>query len=775
MTAPIQPVGPKPRPPASVIFKTIANSISNEEPQSVREQYLASIGMTRPEWLAVADAYRGSKDNSVSSLPPGTDVSTGAPMEWRIALASTPNPADKLVMLKQLAQKNGLDPNSVQPFGKNNFVYQSQEGPRLFDERKFDPILGAVPIPTGRDLVESAPGVARGVGMMAGGAGGALLGGPLGGVPAAVGGAAIGSELLGGPVEALYRKLSGVKGPGAEKDIHNALDEMANAAATQAIFSGAGAVLPMIGKGLGMVPFDRPPGKMTTGELLDASGKAKVPLSLGELLQNRALQTIENSLRQNPASANLMGRLDEKTFSALNREAADVSRVFAGGKPVQDVAAFNTGLQQASADHIARFQATRLGMDDALTQIMATHPNTAKGVPIANVEQALAQMYVEANKSATQAAILKPVIAEAERLTRTATANNRLVPMTDLLSERRNFADESGFGTPTGTYKRETTLAYQKMWAAIREDVHAGAELAGPDAAELNRVHDQYVTMAHDSKAFANFDTFKEWASISQGKTPTQFALSIAQSKNPSKMVQQVRANLRPGQWDDIVGAVAQDMGRASSGAQPATGALDVWSPDAFRTNLDKLRSVKGTLFGQTPYREAYDRFENMGKLADDLSTAFKTYGRSQTGTSLQGHAAVRDVGRMGSAALGVLVGMETHNFEAGMATAGMGIIAPWAAAKLLTNENANRVIATFARGLTYAAKESGTETAAKFAATNGPKLIARMYALQKMDPLMRESIDQYLEALRNAGFPGSDPITYQRLTTPQATFQPRP
>jgi len=760
----------------ATLKRNIDNAVDSGDPtaaDATNQSYLQSIGLTKDQWLAVANAYRGSKDNSLSQLPKDVDVTTGAPMQWRVALASTSNPADKMVMLQKLLQQNGLNPRSVQPFGKNNFAYQGPNGPMLFDEVTRDPLLGVLPVPTLRDVVESVPTAARGVGMM----GGAALTADTG--PGVVGGAAVGSELVGGPIEALYRLLGGVQGPGAVADVRNAVDQMGEAAATQAVFSGLGAAAPIVGKMMGMVPFEKGAAKTSLGDMLAATRKAKVPASLGELLQNRALQTIENSLRQMPASANVMARADANTFGAMQRAAADMSSAFAGGRTAQTATAFNQGLMTAGKDYIARFQATRQGMDDALTQALAASPATARGVPIQNVEYTLSQMQMAAEKSATQAEVLGPVIKEAQRLVQTAQQNAAMtggtahvVPMQDLLTERRNFADAAGFGGPPGEYKPDTIQAFRDMWAAIRTDVQDGATLAGPDAAELNRVHDAYVTMAHDNKNFANFSQFQQWAQLSQGKTPTQWALDLASQKDAPGAIQAIRSNVRPQQWDDIVGAVAQDMGRAPSTAQSAAGG-DVWSPTAFKANLDKLRGIKDQLFGNTSSSTAFDMMQNNAKLADGLSASFNSYSRAQAaGGGLMGAYSMRE---LGSVPIGILVGMGTHNALEGAGAAAASMITPYAAAKMLTNPNVNRVIATFVNGLSTASKMLGVNGAAKFTLDNGPKLVARMYSLQRLDQTMKDPIDEYLRALQGAGFPGADPTTYDRLSTPTATYQPRP
>ena len=276
---PAAPATPPVKTIKATLERLIDGSNSLEESHAKAQAYLQSIGLDNRLW----DAIRTSgKDDG--QIDPNTDTTTGAPAQWAAALASVPNRAQQLTMLR-----NNFAPDA-RPFGSSNFIYTDpQTGkPTLFKPANRE--LG-VTMPSVNGMIASIPDFAHGLGMALGGAAGsavsspAAAGGPLG-LPimaaASAGGAGIGSAMLGGPIDALLRQLGGVPGPGAGQDVKNEVDEAGTASAMDFGGRALGGTLSALGKKMGIVKYDPAATTQDAGAVLDAAQSARVPLTLGQ-------------------------------------------------------------------------------------------------------------------------------------------------------------------------------------------------------------------------------------------------------------------------------------------------------------------------------------------------------------------------------------------------------------------------------------------------------------------------------------------------------------
>jgi hypothetical protein len=166
---------------------------------------------------------------------------------------------------------------------------------------------------------------------------------------------------------------------------------------------------------------------------------------------------------------------------------------------------------------------------------------------------------------------------------------------------------------------------------------------------------------------------------FTQDRTPEKtYEAVAATAHDQGTLFNQIKKTLPPGARGQIAGTLIEKMGRATSGNQNAAG--DVFSPETFLTNWDKLNKTPGGV------DRLLSGFPNAGQVRADLQQAadaasmMRDHGRAWSNPS--GTAQASDMralmGKFGiggaGAGLGALAGGVPLAIPMGIASAGLGM-----------------------------------------------------------------------------------------------------
>lgn len=712
-------------------------------PGTTQPAFPSGVGMGRPMATdATASGY----------TPPGEspiDTKSGAPLKVRLAVASVASPVDKLRAIRKFYP-------DAHPTKYGGFTYTdlTTGRPTTMDESQF----------TMRDILEQLPGIGELIGAVGGGIAGGSAGLPtfgLGAVPGAMlgsgAGAVAGRELA-------TRALQGITGtadtrPAEEQGAQaaasfgiNALGEGVARGITGAVKGGAKGIANLFQ----ITPNAEEQAVKAAGERLGVM----VPKVVNT--RSRVLQYVDRVLRQNPLTTQTMTGAGERFGAQLGDAAGSIEGQLSGGQAVGKTP-FNQTLADAGQGWIDRFKATRNALDDALTAIIP--PDTR--VPVPNTTQALADLEDEVAKSPNlnwdklKLAIIqmRKVVDDAAGQTASTpvpgvtgavdAAGNPIlsgvqqsvtrdpgVPFDVLRETRTAVGDQANFVSPLlRKTPEERALSY--AYDAMKRDIGAAAEAAGPDAVEVLKMHDAYVQMARDNKQFVNFDTFKKMAEGNPNKDISPLNWALSQTKAGGQKLRSTLDQMLPPERRAVVASVFEDMGRTEQGN------IASWDMKQFAKNWAKLGDTRNALFGSPEFRQALPAIQDLVLLTKAGTRAEKlaTYTPNTILSSIFGFLG-------GAATL-------THPVAGGVAA-----ISSVAAAQLLTNPTAARLLVNTAKAATWTAAQS-----------------ARFLMVKKEEPQLADAIDELLQAAAQHGAPMPDLASAKTLNTgrPSLQFEPLP
>lgn len=141
-------------------------------------------------------------------------------------------------------------------------------------------------------------------------------------------------------------------------------------------------------------------------------------------------------------------------------------------------------------------------------------------------------------------------------------------------------------GKQGGSLSSENISRLKALYGALTQDMEAAARSAGDGAytawtrannyyrsgaQRIERSLDQTIRADNPERAFMAFQNL-----LSEGRTSSDIT-----------RVRQIKASLKPDEWNDIAASIVDRLGRPSAGQQNAAG--DAFSPSAFLNNWNKM------------------------------------------------------------------------------------------------------------------------------------------------------------------------------------------
>ena len=541
--------------------------------------------------------------------------SLGAPTGVRAAVGAATNEIDRLKTLQRFYP-------DAEPYGDDNFAYTDPgtNRRRLYNEQNTK-ILG-IPVPTAGDIASAGPEIAEAIGAGMGavvGVPGAPFGGPI--LGAGAGGAA---------ARKLY-ELAATHGLGTTESrspSSMALDTIGSVASNMA-GQGFGGLLEKYG-----LPAFQASSRYIGGKLGDAGREVTaaarrlgVPLTAGVATQNPMIESVEAGLSQMPFGRTPVVNRAEEMFAKLQEKAGDIARQLSGGKaPLTEAGQVGDFLKGAAKDASERFLKQREALDDAF----ANRIGRDTAIPIDNLlklRYEWAQKIAKAPK--TETANYGKALDTLDSLIEDA-GKNGMLPL-DLLRKTRTglFADIHNPQATTAGWTDSSTRNAEKILNAVRSDIYDAAESFGPDVKQALKLHDRYVRF----NRAVNLPVLEQIEKNQLDERVLNYAMQA--TNEGSARLTALKRNLKPEEWDTVVGSVFQRMGMPTKGQREGLelGAdVNQFSPATFISNWANLsNSAKKTLFAGSRYKEIQPYIDDLVKVSQGIKSNTKIKNFSNT------------------------------------------------------------------------------------------------------------------------------------------------
>lgn len=614
------------------------------------------------------------------------DKGRGAPARVRMLVGSAPLP-DRLANLKRFYP-------DAQPYGDGNFVFTDPDSgrPTLYNPEGFD--LGDV-ASVGR---EAAQMVGGGFGAVAG----APFGGPLGTAVGAGAGAAAGGVAFDAVMNLTQGRVD-TRGPLAVL-VDTAVDFGANAVGQR--------IGEMVGYGLKRAVGG---GRVTAQRLVERFRNLGIdPPPAGATSGSRAVGSVETMLANAPSSATIMQEQAERVLGQIKIAADDLALRFG---PVQTQQGAGEVIRGAAKGAAERFGLRQAGLyDEAFDLIGDSTP-----VRLGEAQALLTTMRAElARAPRAMADAIGPGVRKLEQLLDdagdTGIAFGALRQVRSLIGRQ---IDEPLLSQGASVQQQ----GLRRIYGALTADLSAAAQAAGPEAAERLATADRFTRQWMNTAA----KTMQKLAAFDADEKAFRFAMTA--SRDGGTGLARMRRHFLPEEWDVVAGSVLSRLGKATPGAQDATG--EAFSVATFLTNWSRLApEAKQALFGGKRYAALAPRLDDLVEAASSLKGMQRLANTSNTGHVLIGYATLSTV----MAALG---GLTTGDLQGAGAGIAFGLVGPRVAARLITSPR-------FVEWLTTPVTRPAAVSAH----------IGRLLAIAEAEPAIREEIHQFTEALRQAPEP---------------------
>ncbi|WP_448206497.1 hypothetical protein [Azospirillum sp. sgz302134] len=661
------------------------------------------------------------------------DKRTGAPINVRAAVGAANTPEDRLATLRRFYP-------DAKPYGDDNFVFNDPRHggrPTLYNEenRRF---LG-ISIPSVGDVISVGPEIAEAVGG-AGGVAAATMATPVTGgtslltTPAAAGlGAAAGRE----GYNLLAQALLGTQDT---RGLAQRLTDTVITTGVNAVGQRAGE---LVGKGIEALAgvanryvrnADLAPGRQA---LTDFANAAVEPPTAGTVTGNRSLQIVESAMSNTPGGSSVMQEAADRSLLQLRGSADDLAGRIAtadGANPAGRVLSpqgagevIEEGGKAAGQRFADRVQ--QLG-NDLYRSVGADRRVDGAGVRDA-LEFFQDKVAADPGLRRTYQPILREledVVAGADMPVAPGVPNSPPRGITFGGLHRLRMKVGEALPQPDASdYRGVTGEELGRVYAALTGDMMQAAEDAGPNAVKALHLHDRYIRMQQNINMPA-LNALNRTAGAEAA-----FNWAMAASKDGGSRLFALRRNLRPEEWDEVAAAAFDKLGRPRPGAAGASDLgemADEFSANTFLTNWNKLSpEARRALFAGTRYGDIVPELENLARVTARLKDAQRMANPSGTARNL-----------LAAAGIGAAANEAVVNGNPGGAALGLtaGVIAPRVMAKLLTNPRTIRWLADGAR--------------VSLSDPNGvASHLARLTAIAKAEPDLRDAAAQYYDAVRFA------------------------
>lgn len=630
------------------------------------------------------------------------DTRRGAPANVRAVVGSVVNPDDRLATMRNFY------PDAT-PTDDDNFTFKDPE--------------------TGRDTLYNPPGFDAGdvasvsreiLQMLGAGVGGALAAPPaIASSPPTAGssllaipaGAALGSQAAG----EIYDRALDFMTP--RVDTRGLPQQMSDVAGGTLVETLGGKYLPMLGQSIkkGFAGVKNRLAGIDADAVLRAFRDIGVEPTAGTVTGNRAVQGVENALRQSPGAQGVLQKTDDEVLERVTRYAGEVANKF--GAP-QSTQGQGQVLKEASQGAVNRFIDRA---DELYGEASKLIPDTVRAAPT---------HILDYGYSLSNQAVAKDLPKTAKRVQNKAVMDVMADFTSDVVGpdgavKEVSYESLKALRTRIGKMMKDPraypdfdAAQLKGLYGALSKDMDAIAERAGPDAMKAHQTASRYFRFNMNE----NIAPLEKVLEKGSDEEAAKYVLSGM--KDGDTRLKTMRRNMKPEEWGVVAGSVLNKLGRAKDGAQDASG--EVFSPATFLTNWNGLSpEAKTTLFYGKRYaglREPLDRLVRITAAMKDSQA-----GRNTSNTA-GATAVLGAVGLLGGAAVG-------GDAESALKGAGGLVLAPYAAARLMTSHK-------FVSWLADTAKPTLTQNG--FAAQLG-----RLVAIAKAEPDIREEIEQYMDAMR--------------------------
>jgi len=636
------------------------------------------------------------------------DKRTGAPAEVREMVGGAPR-QDRLAQI----QKYYPD---AKPYEDDNFVFvdPKTKRPTLYNPPGLD--FGDIPS-IGRDIVS-------GVGATVGAAGAAVAtpftgGASLLAVPA---GAGAGAAVGGAAYDALRMLRGGVDTRGPLQRTTDAASEFG----TNAIFQRGG---DLVAGGLNKLlagTVGRLTGK-TAPEIVQAFRGQGMEPTAGQATGNRMIQGFENATSKMPTGASHMGDAANRQLDTRGRRVEDLAVEYgtgrgaaAGTSPTEA----GRALQRGAQTFVDSFQQRAEGMYDELYRVMprdmpASASNIISTLKSQSRELAAAPELAAKLENPTLRGYLDAIQAD---LSPQGTLPYNVIStfrskIGRMLSDPMTVAD-----IPRAELKQ--------VYAALSADMEEAAKAAGPDALRRFKGANRFYG-AGLKRIEAVIDK------VVQAKTPEQayrWAMEGSQARGGGgTRLMQLRRSMPAEEWDVTSSFVLRQMGEAVPSQQ---GSRTIFSPETFLTRWNGMaKDAQAALFKGTKYDGLPESLQSLLDIAATMrdtkymSNPSGTAGQSMFMAFLKPFATGGGAGAgLGDAGTGAAIGATV-----GAANA----LVPYSAARAFTNPR-------FVDWLVDLGKATANPNSM-------PAMLARLTAIAKADPAVKEYAQSVSDALRPA------------------------
>ena len=675
-------------------------------------------------------------------LIPGVDEKTGAPAKVRWAVGSAPE-QDRLKTLQ------GYFPDA-QPAPNNNFVFKN-------------PLTGKQTLynPPGLDLGDY-PSVAREGAEMAGGTIGGLVAAPtaaLGGAGLLAESAAIGGgAAAGGQIHDLIRKY--VMGqPDTVTPAQNFQKEGEDFA-----YNAGGAAAGMGAAAAGKLLVKETPGAL--GDLVrsifikehpaqrleDLAGTNVTPQA--NLISDRnVIGKSTVALSNLPTATGVIQEAAGRTANEVGAEADRVANAYAGASIPKEVQASGwtggskeatgSALRQAAQNAATQFKGQQEKLYNAAFDTLGAEtpvPLTASG-QLLNDLQGLVEKAGPGNLPGAESVLkrVQKLVAPAE-----TGASADISKFTNDPALQAQIAAK--LGEDTTTAKAYPLKILREIRTEIGQDLN-NPVLAGSSGSENDRLKQLYAAVSQDlgsavsqnlqgAKLLQQADLFTKngmqntipiLERITKAKLDSQaYDAAMTLSKDGGQVLRNLRANMAPEDFDVLSGAVLGRMGRSVPGAQNAAG--EGFSSATFLTNWNKLSpEAKNTLFTGGQYKDLAPQLDRLTRVVEMAKNTDRFANTSQTAGT---------IGYMRFFGAGQVAGLFVAPF-----TSAASLIAPYASAKLLTNPN-------FAKWLATTSEKALSDPHVQ---SQIPGMLGRLAGIAAQ-PGMAEPVKEYQDAVLKGG-----------------------
>ncbi len=422
--------------------------------------------------------------------------------------------------------------------------------------------------------------------------------------------------------------------------------------------------------------------------------------------QSRGLMAAENALSDYALSSGVMQEVAQRNLEQLKFSSEYLAREYGDTLTTEEL---GTLLKQGAKGALEKLDGVYGKLFSRVSQEIGTTP-----WPVENTRKMLAVLAEEAKIGPESG-----IGGIANDIIQKAGANGGGLPFDALKKFRTKVGDL--MKDPSLISTRDIQSGdLKRLYSALSQDMEYAAKQAGPQAHAKWRAANKYYEVSLVKKVPILEGILKK------GYDEEAFGLAMRASKEGGSRLRALRRQLDNEQWGAVAGTVFNKLGKATPGAQDATG--KAFSVQTFLTNWNRLApEAKQALWAGTRHQELYHELDNFARVVSDMKNVERMVNTSKTGSTLMFFGLLQSIGAASGGVTGGVSGA-----AAGMAASAPVLIAPYYAAKLLTNQK-------FVSWLAEGVKVTATDP-------NAMKVhLGRLWALREEEDI-QEAVDQVIK-----------------------------